>query len=97
MVNPLRRSRSLERLLDDAYPLCREDLIWACAALQQKAAEGHSGFLELPQPRLLQNYRALAELASLLLVPGAGSAVSESEWRALLREAGHGLLTEGRS
>jgi len=88
------RPRSLERLLEEGYPLCREDLIWAFTAMKQKAAEGNSHLLELPQPRLVRNYLALADLALLLLIPASGSGLEEAAWRALLREASHGLQSE---
>lgn len=84
--------RTLERLLEPGYPLCREDLIWALTALKHKAAEGNSRLSELPWPRLMRNYRALAELAQLLLSPAGGQGLEQTEWKALLREASHGML-----
>ncbi|WP_058301739.1 hypothetical protein [Gorillibacterium timonense] len=90
------KSRTLEELLDPGYPLCRDDVIWAIHALKQKAAEGNVRLPELPRPRLMRNYYALAELSLLLLHPASGKGMEQKEWKALLREASHGMRDADR-
>jgi hypothetical protein len=59
--------RKFEQLHDPAHSLCREDLIWILEFVKKKVAEGDPHLMELPQPRLLQNFRYFAEIALMLI------------------------------
>jgi hypothetical protein len=59
--------RKLEKLLDPHYPLCKDDVIWLLEYIKKKVAEEDPELLDLPQPRLLQNFRYFAEIAMLLI------------------------------
>ncbi|MEO3947577.1 hypothetical protein [Gorillibacterium sp. CAU 1737] len=84
--------QSFRHLLDPAYLLCRNDLIWALMVLKQKTAEGTLLHAELPRPNLVRNVHAMAELALALLRPESGMALAQSDLKTLLREASAGIV-----
>lgn len=83
--------RKLERLLEPHHPLRKEEAIWLLEYIKKSVAEEDPHLLELPQPRLMQNFRYFAEIAMLLIHKHTAldqDAVRLKQW---LREAAYGL------
>jgi len=75
------------RLLDPAYPLRREDLIWALDDMKRKMAEGAPEWTGLDRPRLLARFASYAELAMYLLRRPSLCGEDAEHLRALLKSA----------
>lgn len=83
--------RKLERLLDPYHPLRKEEAIWLLEYIKKSVTEEDPQLLELPQPRLMRNFRYFAEIAMLLLHKHTAldqDAVRLKQW---LGEAAYGL------
>lgn len=86
--NPI--AARLERILDPAHPLCKDDIVWVLEFIKKKVADKDPALLDLSQPRLLNNFHSFAEIAMLLI---HRSSYGETErLRTWLYEAAHGLL-----
>jgi len=90
---PLERNRitghaeqPLRRLLDPAYPLCREDVMWALGFIKKKVADGAPEWAELDRPQLLARFACFADMALLLLHRGSPSNTETACFRTMLRE-----------
>lgn len=79
-------------LMDDAYMLRKEDIIWILNYIKQKAADKDQGLLDLQQPRLLQNFHYYAEVSMLLLQSRTSNIQEYDHIRNLLKEACFGLI-----
>ncbi|WP_442950696.1 hypothetical protein [Paenibacillus sp. 32O-W] len=77
----------LDRLLAPDYPLCRDDVVWVLDYIKKKVAGEDPALLDLPQPRLLRNYRLFAEAAMLLIHRRPGNEQEIDRLRLLLAEA----------
>ncbi|MBB6730263.1 hypothetical protein [Cohnella zeiphila] len=75
------------RLLDPAYPLRREDLIWALDDMKRKIADGAPEWTGLDRPALLARFASFAELAMYLLRRPSLCGEDAEHLRALLKDA----------
>lgn len=57
----------LRRLLDPAYPLCRDDVKAALGFIKKKVAEGAPEWSGLDRPQLLAHFVCFADMALLLI------------------------------
>lgn len=90
---PKPHDRRLEQILSPSHPLCKDDVVWVLEFVKKKVAEQDPRLLDLPQPRLLQNFQHFAEAATLLLTRRP-SCVGEAErLRKTLIEATFGLTS----
>ncbi|MDR9852833.1 hypothetical protein RJP21_04335 [Paenibacillus sp. VCA1] len=82
----------IKKIADPRHILCREDMLWVLHYVQQKVAQGEPALLELPKPRLLQNFQFFGEAALLLLDRSAAGHAQDERIRICLQEAMHGLV-----
>lgn len=82
----------IKQIADPRHILCREDMLWVLHYVQQKVAQGEPALLELPKPRLLQNFQYFGEAALLLLHRSAAGHAQDERIRICLQEAMHGLV-----
>lgn len=85
-------SKRIDQIADPKHILCRDDMIWVLHYVQKKVAQGEPALLELPKPRLLQNFQYFGEAALLLLSRSSASHLENERIRTCLLEAMHGLL-----
>lgn len=80
-------------MLQPNYPLCRDDLIWMMDFIKKRVAEGDPRLLDLPTPRLFQNFHAFCELA-MMIIHNRGKVDQEADlWlKSRLAEAACGLF-----
>lgn len=88
---PTPPEQRLERILSPGHSLCREDVVWVLQFVKKKVAEQDPRLLELPQPRLLQNFQHYADAAMMLLQTQPGGGGEAGRLRAALLEATWGL------
>lgn len=79
-------SDTMRRLLDPAYPLCREDVVWALDYIKRKVADGAPEWTGLDRPRLLAHFAAYANLAMHLLHRQSLCGEDAEQLRSLLRD-----------
>ncbi len=87
----LETNAKFQKMLDKDYPLCRDDVIWMLQYIKKKAADGDSALLNLPQPRLLNNFHAFAEVALCLIQRGSYNTLEAHQMRKWLTDASFGL------
>lgn len=64
---PVQADEPLRRLLDPAYPLCRDDVKSALGYMKKKVADGAPEWTGLDRPQLLARFVCFADMALLLL------------------------------
>jgi hypothetical protein len=84
----------LERILNPANPLVREDVVWVLEYVKKKVAEQDPRLLGLPQPRLLRNFQYFADAATLLIKQRPGWDHEAERLRNSLAEAVYGLYPD---
>ena len=82
----------MRHMLENDHPLCREDIVWTLGYIKKRVAEEDPLLLDLPQPRLLQNFRYFAEVAMLLI--HRTNKLEHDNLKRLLGEAAFGLFPE---
>lgn len=81
----------LEKILDPAHPLCKEEVVWMLEFIKKKVAEADPKLADLSQPRLLQNFRYFAEIALMLIQRRNGFDQEADRLKDWLNEASFGL------
>lgn len=89
-------ARKLEQLMSPHYPLCKDDVIWLLEYIKKKVAEEDPELLDLPQPRLLQNFRYFAEVAMLMIHRRPFFDQDGDRLKQWMAEAAHGLLPQAK-
>jgi hypothetical protein len=89
---PLQTRLKLEQIMQPAYPLCREDVVWMLDLIKKKVAEEDPHLLDLSQPRLIKNFRYFAEVAMMLIHRRHLFDQETDDLRAWLREAAYGII-----
>lgn len=84
----------LAKILDPAHPLCREEVVWMLEYIKKKVAEEDPKITDLPQPRLLQNFRYFAEIALMLIQRRNGFDSEADRLKSWVYEASYGLHPE---
>ncbi|MDQ8733501.1 hypothetical protein [Paenibacillus sp. LHD-38] len=84
----------INRILDPAHPLCREDVIWVLEFIKKKVADEDPALMDLSQPRLMQNFLFFAEAAMSLIHRRHYSDQEADRLRNWLRLATFGLITD---
>jgi hypothetical protein len=87
----LLQQRKLEQILDPAHPLCRDDVVWVLELIKKKVAEGDPQLMELPQPRLMQNFRYFADISLMLIQRRNGFDQEADRLKKWIAEATYGL------
>lgn len=80
----------IEQILQSSTPLCREDVVWMLEYIKKKVAEEDPRLLDLPGPRLIQNFHYFAEVAMMLVSPRSFDHEYD-RLKAWLREASYGI------
>jgi hypothetical protein len=81
----------LERLLNPHHSLCKDDVVWLLEYIKKKVTEEDPDLQELPQPRLMQNFRYFAEVSLLLIRKRHVGDQDAERLRQWIAEAAHGL------
>lgn len=84
----------IKQILDPEHPLCREDVVWMLGYITKKVADEDPSLMDLPQPRLMQNFLYFAEAAMALIMRRHYCDQEASRLRHLLRQAAYGLIPE---
>jgi hypothetical protein len=82
----------LDRILSPDYPICRDDVVWVLEWIKKKVADEAPELLSVPQPRLLRNFQAFAEISLMLIKQRGGCGHETDQLRRCLSEALFGLL-----
>jgi len=90
---PDQTKRKITQILDPTHPLSREDVIWMLGYIKKKVADEDPSLMNLPQPRLMQNFHAYAEVTMALIQRRNSSDQEAQRLRDWLSEASHGLLS----
>ncbi|MVO99283.1 hypothetical protein [Paenibacillus lutrae] len=85
-------SERLQVMLQPAYMLCRNDVVWALEFIRKKIAEQDPALQSLSQPRLLKNFESFAEVSMMLIHRGSGFDQEADRIKSCLKEAAHGLI-----
>ncbi|WP_424765956.1 hypothetical protein [Paenibacillus sp. sgz302251] len=83
--------RRIQRILDPAHPLCREDVVWMLEYIKKKVADEDPALMDLSQPRLMQNFHFFAEAAMSLIHRRHSCDQEADRLRDWLRQAAYGL------
>ncbi|MCR2804870.1 hypothetical protein [Paenibacillus soyae] len=86
--------QKIKQILDPEHPLCREDVVWMLGYIKKKVADEDPSLMDLPQPRLMQNFLYFAEAAMALIMRRHYCDQEASRLRHLLRQAAYGLIPE---
>ncbi|WP_127531472.1 hypothetical protein [Paenibacillus kobensis] len=82
----------VNRLLDNSYPLCREDVIWILEYIKKKVADEDPKLLDLSQPHLLKMFHSFAE-ASMSLIQRKHGDHEVDRLRRWLKDAVDGVVS----
>ncbi|GFN32037.1 hypothetical protein [Paenibacillus xylaniclasticus] len=82
----------VNRLLDNSYPLCREDVIWILEYIKKKVADEDPKLLDLSQPHLLKMFHSFAE-ASMSLIQRKHGDYEIDRLRRWLKDAVDGIVS----
>lgn len=85
--------QKIERILDNTYPLSRDDVVWMLGYITKKVADEDPAIAGLSQPQLLQNFHAFAEVSMALISRRNSSDHDVQRLREWLRQAATGLLS----
>ncbi|MFC5532288.1 hypothetical protein [Cohnella yongneupensis] len=85
-IASLTAEEPLRRLLDPAYPLCRDDVKSALGFIKKKVADGAPEWSGLDRPQLLAHFVCFADMALLLINRHNPSDKDTACFRAMLRE-----------
>ncbi|TDF96798.1 hypothetical protein E1757_15795 [Paenibacillus piri] len=83
--------RKLEQILDPAYPLCKDDVVWILEYIKKKVAEEDPQLMELSQPRLMQNFRYFADISLMLIHRRNGFDQEADRLKQWIAEAAYGF------
>mgnify|MGYP006955276180 FL=1 len=95
-VNPTPNSKNnavterVNRLLDNSYPLCRDDVIWLLEYIKKKVADADPKLMDLSQPHLLKTFHSFAE-ASMSLIQRKNGDHEVDRLRRWLKDAVEGV------
>lgn len=81
----------IEQILHPNHTLKREDVIWVLDYIKKKVADMDPVLMNLPQPRLIANFRYFAEVAMILLHRNVFYDQEYDRLKNYLKEALHGL------
>ncbi|MFD0959331.1 hypothetical protein [Paenibacillus chungangensis] len=87
----------IQKILDPAHPLCRDDVIWMLGYIKKKVADGDPLLADLSQPRLMHNFLSFAEAAMALLQRSHYCDQETDRIRHWLSEAAFGLIGKASS
>ncbi|MBH5316808.1 hypothetical protein I6N90_03155 [Paenibacillus sp. GSMTC-2017] len=82
----------INRILDPAYPLSRDDVVWMLGYIKKKVADDDPSLLDLSQPRLMQNFLSFAEAAMALIQRRHASDQEAERLREWLKQAAYGII-----
>lgn len=85
--------QKIERILDPAYPISRDDVVWMLGYITKKVADEDPAIMGLSQPQLLRNFHAYAEVSMALINRRNSSDQDVIRLREWLRQAATGLLS----
>ena len=81
----------LEHILHPSHPLCRDDIVWVLEYIKKKVTEGDPRLMDLPQPRLMQNFRYFADISLMLIQRRNGFDQEADRLKHWVYEAAYGL------
>ncbi|MCZ8520262.1 MULTISPECIES: hypothetical protein [Paenibacillus] len=81
----------VQQILDPSTPLCKDDIVWMLEYIKKKVAEEDPNLMDLPQPRLMQNFRYFAEIALMVIQRRNGFDQEADRLKAWVSEAAYGL------
>ncbi|CAG7622342.1 hypothetical protein ACFQI7_05045 [Paenibacillus allorhizosphaerae] len=81
----------LEQILNPNHPLCRDDIVWALEYIKKKVTEEDPKLMDLPQPRLMQNFRYFADISLMLIQRRNGFDQEADRLKDWVYEAAYGL------
>jgi len=84
----------LAQILRPDHPLVKTDIIWVLEYIKKRVAEEDPRLLELPQPRLLTNFRYFAEISMMLIHRRPFFDHEMNRLKTWMLEASHGLIDD---